>query len=146
MQAQSSELPPNIKRYVVKESWKDYEVTLEVNHDILTTERAALINNFWSDPKYRLGQCDGDVVKTVIRLFGLNAICSYLEEGGVSFGSADSWLINKESQDLRAEEGWGGEEQNGEDNGLFGWCGIRLLGADVEMPSFSDLELEDKSA
>lgn len=146
MQTQTSTTTPNIKRYVIKESWKDYEVTLEVDHDILTGERAALINNFWTEPMIRSGHFDGDVVKTVIQLFGQNAICSFLEEGGVSFGSGDKWLINKVSQDLRAEEGWGGEGMDGENNGLFGWCGIRVLAADVSMPSFDDLELEDQSA
>lgn len=31
----------NIKRFKVSESWKDYEVLLEVNLDVLTTDRAA---------------------------------------------------------------------------------------------------------
>lgn len=133
----------SIKRYIVKEVWKEYEVTLEVNHEILSEERAQLINNFWTDPMIRSGHCDGDVVKTVIQLFGQNAICSFLEDSGVSFDSGDKWLINKVSQDLRAEEGWGGESMDGEDNGLFGWCGIRVLAADVSMPSFDELDLAE---
>ncbi len=58
--------PPNIKRYLVKETWKEYQVTLEVNHDVLTEETASLINGFWSNAEDRLSAENGDVVRTVI--------------------------------------------------------------------------------
>lgn len=134
----------NVRRYTVKDTWKEYEVTLEVNHDILTVARAEEINSFWSDDDHRLDQLDGDVVKTVIQLFGQNAICLYLNENGANFGDADNWLINKCSQELRGEEGWGGESEI--ENNPYGWCGIRIVGADVDMPSFEDLELTEASA
>ena len=41
--------PPNIKRYLVKETWKEYEVTVEVNHDVLTEEIASMTSWLASD-------------------------------------------------------------------------------------------------
>lgn len=146
MQSTAAEASPVIKRYTIKDTWKGYVVTLEVNHSILTPERAQQINTFWTSHEDRLDQCDGDVVKTVIQLFGQETICLYLSESGASFGDKDQWLIDKESKEKRANEGWGGESMEGEDNGAFGWCGIRIVGADVGMPEFDELSLEEKQA
>ncbi|MNP86236.1 hypothetical protein D3C76_1863480 [compost metagenome] len=49
-------------------------------------------------------------------------------------------MLDRISKDLRGEEGWGGE---GDASGTFGWCGIRVVSADVELPSFDDLELDE---
>lgn len=141
MQTQPAATATTIKRYIVKDTWKDYEVTLEVNHSVLTPERAALINEFWTNHEDRVDHLNGDVVKAVIQMFGQNAICLYLNENGASFGDNDKWLINKSSQELRAEEGWGGESDDAKD--LFGWCGIRIVGADVTMPEYEELVLQE---
>jgi hypothetical protein len=77
--------PPNIKRYLVKETWKEYQVTLEVNHDVLTEETASLINGFWSNAEDRLSAENGDAVLTVIRLFGQTMIYRMLSEAGETF-------------------------------------------------------------
>jgi len=130
--------PTNIKRFLVKEDWKDYQVTLEVDMEVLTDEKATMINDFWTGSKDRLGECNGDVRATVVRLFGQNAICTFLQDGGVCTNT--DWVLNRISKELRGEEGWGGED---DDAGLFGWCGIRVVSADVEMPSFDDLELSE---
>lgn len=140
MQTQPAATEASIKRYTVKDTWKDYEVTLEVNHIVLTTERATLINEFWTNHEDRIDQFDGDSVKAVIQMFGQNAICQYLNDNGASFGEKDNWLTKKCSQELRAEEGWGGESDDKDD--LFGWCGIRIVGADVPMPEFEELTLQ----
>lgn len=130
----------NIKRYTVSESWKDYSVTLEVNHDILTAERAEEINNFWSGDRYRLQKENGDVVRAVVRLAGQHLIGLMLNEGGTSFTEATNGPFENPgpiwTQDLHEEEGWGGG-----DGGPFGWCGIRCVAADVDLPEFSDVEL-----
>ncbi|MNJ30257.1 hypothetical protein D3C77_248530 [compost metagenome] len=139
MQTQTAATATTIKTYTVKDTWKGYEVTLEVNHSVLTEERAALINEFWTSHEDRVEHLNGDVVKAVIQMFGQNAICLYLNENGASFGDSEKWLINKCSKDLRAEEGWGGESNDGND--LFGWCGIRIVGADVTMPEYEEMEL-----
>lgn len=139
MKTQTAAIETTIKRYTVKDTWKDYQVTLEVNHRVLTAERAALINEFWTSHEDRIDHLNGDVVKAVIQMFGQNAICLYLNENGASFGDSDKWLIDRCSKDLRAEEGWGGELDDAND--LFGWCGIRIVGADVAMPEYEELVL-----
>lgn len=76
----------NIKRYKVGHNWNDgMEVELEVDHDILTPERAAMINNFWSNNDGRESEAGG-AVPAVIRLFGACAINAMLAEGGADFG------------------------------------------------------------
>lgn len=136
----------NIKRFIVKDGWKDYEVTLEVNLDILTAERATLINKFWTEHAERLAEHDGDVVKTVIQLFGQNAICTFLQDGGASFSIFPDRVCNGQSRELRSQEGWGAEGPPDEDNGEFGWCGIRVIRADVDLPSFDEMELKELQA
>ncbi len=129
---------PNIKRFLVKDDWKDYQVTLEVNMDILTEEKATMINDFWTSAEDRLDECDGNVRATVVRLFGQNAICTFLQDGGVCTSS--DWVLSRIFKELRGEEGWGGE---GDTPGTFGWCGIRVVSADVELPSFDDMHLKE---
>ena len=137
---------PNIKRYLVKETWKEYEVTLEVNHDVLTEETAALINGFWSNARDRLSAEDGDVVRTVIRLFGQTMIYRMLSEGGASFSIATKHPMTGDNpgpfwtEDLHNEEGWGGTER-----GPYGFCGIRVIAADVDAPGYDDVELVEVS-
>jgi hypothetical protein len=133
----------NIKRYRVKHTWNDYEVTLEVDLDRLTPERASLLNGFWSDHKNRVSEENGNVVRSVIRLFGSTMINMMLREGGSSFSANPKhWFDDAGpiwSKDLHDEEGWGGTEEG--DN--FGWCGIRVIAADVESTGFDDVELEE---
>lgn len=134
-----------IKRYMVKEVWKDYEVTLEVNHARLTPEVATMLNNFWSDSKSRLNAENGDPVRVAIRLFGQSMIYMMLSEGGSTF-SVDtgkrSYFDNPGpiwTKDLHNEEGWGGSIEGDP----YGWCGIRVIAADVEAPGFYDVELAE---
>lgn len=135
----------SIKRYVVKEVWKDYEVTLEVNHTRLTPAVATMINNFWGNSTRRLQAENGDAVKAVIRLFGQTMINMMLSEGGSSFSIKTETRDIFDNpgpvwtKDLHEEEGWGGSIK---DNS-FGWCGIRVIAADVEAPGFDDVELAE---
>lgn len=135
----------NLKRYTVKESWKDYTVTLEADLSILTPERAELINTFWSDHKSRVHDENGDVVRAVIRLAGSTLIRIMLAEGGASFTEKTKGAILDMNpgpiwtEDLHNEEGWGGVEPGQP----FGWCGIRCVAADVDTPSYDDLELKE---
>ena len=138
--------PPNIKRYLVKETWKDYEVTLEVNHDQLTEDIATEINGFWYGAEDRLDTESGDVVRTVIRLFGKTMINMMLREGGTNFGINTKNCVTGEhpgplwTRDLHDEEGWGGSEP-----GPYGWCGIRVVSAYVDAPGYDDVELAEVS-
>ncbi len=137
---------PNIKRYLVKEVWKEYQVTLEVNHDLLTVQVATEINNFWSGAKDRLDTESGDIVRTVIRLFGQTMIYRMLSEGGAIFSTSTRSCITDENpgrfwtEDLHNEEGWGGT-----DPCPYGFCGIRVIAADVDTPSYEDVELAEVS-
>lgn len=132
--------PTNIKRFKIKDTWKDYEVTLEVNLDRLNAERAQLINSFWTGADDRLDEENGNVVHAVIRLAGHELICQMLNDGGASFSQGDDkWLVNRVSKELHDEEGWGGD---GDGDG-FGWCGIRVIAADVSMPCFEELTLSE---
>ncbi|ATR85201.1 single-stranded DNA-binding protein [Pseudomonas sp. HLS-6] len=134
---------PNIKRFKVKDTWKDYEVTLEVNLDRLTPERAELINSFWTSAEDRLAEEDDDVVRTVIRLAGLEVICEMLEDGGADFSSdSNSYPARSSTWALQNKEGWGGKIVGDE----FGWCGIRVVAADVQLPGFEDVALSEEES
>ncbi|UVM06394.1 DUF2528 family protein [Pseudomonas laurylsulfatiphila] len=137
--------PTNLKRYRVAESWKDYEVLLEVNLDVLTSERAAMINQYFGDDKTRLmDECD-DVVRVAIRLAGSTMIRIMLEQGGAGFtptfknvfgdNPGASW-----TRDLHSTEGFGGCEV---DELPYGWCGMRVIGAEVDVPGFFEVELTE---
>jgi hypothetical protein len=134
-----------IKRYTVKDSWKDYSVTLEVDHSILTPQRAQMINDFWSSNDDRADAEEGDVERAVIRFAGSNLINIMLRQGGANFTEKTRGPIFDDSpgpiwtKDLHDEEGWGGSEEGNP----FGWCGIRCVAAEVETPCFDDVELEE---
>lgn len=135
----------NIKRYTVAEPWKEYSVTLEVDHGILTPERASEINSFWSEHQFRLIAEDGDAVRTVIRLAGATLINIMLCEGGADFTENTRGPIFDDnpapywSKDLHDLEGWGGSVAGNP----FGWCGIRCIAAAVDTGDFHDMELKE---
>lgn len=126
----------NIKRYKVKDTWKDFEVTLEVDHSILTEERATMINEYWMDHDDRLDQENGNVVRAVIRLAGTSLINIFLD-GGASF--SDTLTGDYVSSSFHDGDGWGGKIAGS----AYGWCGIRVIAADVEQPCFDDVALEE---
>lgn len=138
----------NIKRFKVSESWKDYEVLLEVNLDVLTPDRAAMINSYLSDDQTRLMDEDGNVISVAIRMAGSTMIRIMLEQGGAGFtptfknifgdNPGPSW-----THDLHSTEGFGGCEA---DERPYGWCGMRVIGADVDVPGFFEVELKELSA
>lgn len=135
----------NIKRYKVKHDWNDsMEVTLEVDFDTLTPEVAREINEFWGDDDCRLSQANGNVQLAVVRLFGLRMMYLMLETGGANFNETAKGLDGANtaaywSEKLRNEEGWGAEKEGTR----FGWCGIRLVAAEVAGPDFDDLLVQE---
>lgn len=116
----------NIKRYTLRDTWLDWEVVLEVNHDQLTEERATLINQFWSNDDHRLDNAEGDVVKAVIKLAASTLVSAFLRNGGGNFTEGNEAALLWTRDDLHNQEGWGGPEDS-----AYGWCGIRLVSADV---------------
>lgn len=125
----------NLKRFTLIDSWKDWQITLEADLDILTEERATMINEFWSGDRSRLSDADGDVVRAAIKLAAERFVYALLESGGDTIHSGDRAAIWTKD-DLHNQEGWGGSEEGNP----FGWCGIRLVTADVDV----DLALEFK--
>lgn len=122
----------NLKTYRVKADWfDDAEVTLQVDHDILTPELATLINQFWSDEGDRLAKEDGDVVRAVVRLFGSCAIAFFMADGGASIGGGGSeyWT----DRVIKAQrEGW-------PDSGALG---ILICSVFVSSVGYDDVTLE----
>ena len=125
----------NIKTYAITAAdCGSSEVQLSVNHEILTPELAAEINDFWNENDWRMQQEDGDVVRTVIRLFGAKAIFYLLGIGGadISPTSAEEreWWTNSI---LEAQvEGWP----------TYAELGIQLVSASVVSVGFDDVDLE----
>lgn len=68
-----------IKRYKITQVWGDIEVTVEVDHSILTPELATEINSFWSGAKYRISSSGGDVVMAVVKRISAQLMRALLE-------------------------------------------------------------------
>ncbi|NBA97946.1 DUF2528 family protein [Pseudomonas sp. R5(2019)] len=135
----------NIKRFKVSESWKDYEVLLEVNLDVLTPDRAAMINNYLSNEQTRLMDEGGDVIRVAIRLAGSTMIRIMLEQGGAGFTPTFKNVFGENpgaswTHDLHSAEGFGGCEA---DEQPYGWCGMRVIGAEVDVPGYYEVELTE---
>lgn len=128
----------SLKKFKVGDYFRDMTVTLEVDTAKLDVERATLINEFWSDADRRLSAEDGDVVRAVVRYFGLQAILIMLEHGGISFSSANKGGSAYWSEKVCELEGWGDADET-----PYGFCGIRIIAADVDAPNFHSVELEE---
>lgn len=113
-------------------SWfNDAQVTLQVDFDVLTVELATEINNFLGLSEYRLREENGDVQRTVVRMFGQAAIRHFMADGGASFGStADPYHT---AAVIAAQgEGWPDAKN----------LGILITAADVRVVDYEDVELE----
>lgn len=136
-----------IKRYKVAHTWNEgMEVELEVHFQILTPERAKEINDFWSCAEDRVLEQNNSFQEAVIRLFGSTAINIMLSEGGASFSGPNSEAAQIWSKQIRELEGWGAEGPENEAASLapYGWCGIRIVSAEVETASFDQCSLEEQ--
>ena len=125
----------NLKTYTVKASWfNDAEVTLQVDHDLLTPELAKEINDFWSDASYRLRQEDEDVVRVVIRMFGARTISLAMEQGGWDFSKQSVVAGLRTAQEVIDSygEGWPKAEE----------LGIYVIQVAADSVGFDDVELE----
>ena len=94
-----------IKHYTVRQSWLDLEVTLKVDHYVLTEERAHEINNFWSNPEGRIDEEDGGVIHSVIKQVG-QCFMRLMVDGSTTY-------VPKLLRDFENEEGYGGAEYSG---------------------------------
>jgi hypothetical protein len=94
-----------IKRYNITEDRYGLEVTLQVDHDLLTPELATEINAFWTEPDARLAAADDDVVRAVVLMAARHFMHGILED---KWGSVPGLQA-----DFDEEEGWGGSAFNG---------------------------------
>lgn len=125
----------NIKTYTVKASWfNDAEVTLEVDHDLLTPDLATEINTFWSNADRRLAAEDENVVRAVIRMFGARTISLAMEQGGWDFSNSSPAAGLRTAQEVIDDfgEGWPKAEE----------LGISVIHAAADSVGFDDVELE----
>jgi len=124
----------NKKTFVVKAPWyEDAQVTLQVDLNILTPALATEINQFWGDADSRLRKEDGDVVRTVVRMFGRKAIAYLMGIGGAEISNKagdDFWTRSVLSED---DEGWPECKD----------LGILIIEASVDMCDYDDVELEE---
>ncbi|MGS7839506.1 DUF2528 family protein, partial [Stenotrophomonas maltophilia] len=57
-----------VRRYKVEQDWGDAEVTLDVDHRVLTIDLATQLNKFWTGVEGRREAADGDVVMAVVKM------------------------------------------------------------------------------
>lgn len=122
----------NLKTYRVKAAWfDDAEVTLRVDHDILTPALATEINNFWSEADARLAEENDDVVRAVIRLFGSRAIAFFMADGGACIGGGgDRYWTGRVIKEQH--EGWPDVDS----------LGILICAVSVESVGYDSVTLE----
>lgn len=125
----------NMKVFKVSDFADENDVTLEVDETKLTVVRATEINNFRGDSRHRIMAQAGVVEEAVIRMFGADMIGLMLADNGASFGRSNP-VGDLFSKELHEQEGWGGV-----DGTPHGWCGIRVVGANVNVPGFDEVFL-----
>jgi hypothetical protein len=60
------------KHYLVQYAWM-YDMSVTIDHSIMTDEKLHEMNNFWSGAEERLRDAGGDVTKAVLKMLGLRA-------------------------------------------------------------------------
>jgi len=120
--------------YLVTATWfDDAQVHLQVDLDVLTPALATEINTFWSGAEGRLNDENGDVVRAVVRLFGVCAIQYFMENGGVGAQASEEVSRYWTGAVIKAQgEGWPGLDQ----------LGILITSAHVGVVEFEDVQLE----
>ena len=120
--------------YRVSAYWfNEAEVTLRVDHSVLTKELATEINQFWSGAYGRLSDEGGNVVHAVVRLFGACAIHYFMSNGGVSAKPQEEIARYWTGDVIKAQgEGWPSLDA----------LGILITAAEVNVVGFEDVTLE----
>lgn len=73
----------SIKRYSIEAPFADdFEVVVEIDHDLMTEELLHEINNFWSEAEDRLDECNGNVLYAVLGILYRRIWWSLAELGG----------------------------------------------------------------
>ena len=121
-----------IKKYKVEHD-SGAEMTVEIDHSIMTEEQLHELNNFWSTATERIGDEDGNVLHAVLKLL-LERVLLVQLEGGYSIQG----VIN--SFDWDYQHGNGGQEGYPK---LDGSSGIKLLGVDGVEFSAYDMSISE---
>jgi hypothetical protein len=117
----------NIKKYIVDYDWKG-EICVEVDHDILTDEKLAEINNFWSGAEYRISK-QGSV---------LNAVLVMLAQHALLLQVSNDWNTRGVVSEFSWEEG----------NGQEGWPpmdgseGIKITHSEISLFDSDDISIK----
>lgn len=125
----------NIKTYrVTAPDCNDSEVTLRVNHDVLTPLWAHSLNATELGASVRLKATDNDPVQAIVRLFGAQAIAYLLGIGGANIATQNEgerayWTNSVLYAQL---DTWPTYEK----------LGITLMEAVVSMVDFDTVEME----
>jgi hypothetical protein len=85
---------PDKKTYTVSYDNK-FEMTVEIDHAVMTDEKLHEINDFWGDAHYRFINADRDITKAVLKLLAAHAFRLTL----TSFNAIDAFNDNR-------QEGW----------------------------------------
>ena len=93
-----------IRTYRVSQESSDAEVTLRVDHSILTPELAEEINHFWSGHEDRYSYTDDDHVLAVIKLAAVNFI-------GLVYEVMNDYTTEGMQSIFDGMEGWGGSAE-----------------------------------
>lgn len=128
----------NVKSYTVSD-FNGNKVELVVNLNVLTPQLCTEINDFWGGNKQRLRAESGDVVRTVVRLFGQYAIQYFMSDGGIELTNECSDRFSERNVYCTKEVLLFVHE------GLpdFDHLGIVISAASVDVPTFDDLTLEE---
>lgn len=88
----------NIKRYRLDAPFAEFEVLVEIDHDLLTEELLHEINDFWSGSKERLTDAHGIVLDAVLGILYRTLWFVVIESGNTSPESI--------AQEFARREGW----------------------------------------
>jgi hypothetical protein len=72
-----------------------YDMTVEVDHSILTDEKAHELNNFWSGAQDRIDRRRGDIIETVLTMLCVEFMQLSVEhldpEAAFNNGEVEGW-------------------------------------------------------
>ncbi|WP_028294057.1 DUF2528 family protein [Oceanobacter kriegii] len=113
----------NFKRYTVQYDFAA-EITVEIDHDVMTDETLHEINDFWMDNDEMLESADGNIIHAVLKR--LCIVCLSLD---IEYGYNTGGIIEL----IEKLEGW---------PAVDGSTGIKLLSVDGLCISADDITVE----
>lgn len=109
-----------LKTYKVQHDMNDGEMTVEIDHDVMTDANLHEINSFWLDAEFRLIREDGNVLHAVLKMLLAEVLVVQLEGGLNTRGVVEQF-------DYDAKFGRGGIEGWPK---MDGSAGIKIIDVD----------------